>query len=56
MPKELYGDNLMLLGFMREVHALCGKLEDIASASVLESCIDETEGRIWFPYETTCST
>jgi starvation-inducible DNA-binding protein len=52
MLTELHNDNHLLLGFMREIHALCDGHEDIASASVLENWIDETEGRIWFLYET----
>jgi starvation-inducible DNA-binding protein len=46
MLTELCSDNLLLVGFMREVHALCGRYDDIASASILENWIDETEGRI----------
>jgi len=38
---------------MREAHAVCDANEDIASASVLENWIDETERRIWFLYEVT---
>jgi starvation-inducible DNA-binding protein len=52
MLTELYSDNLLLLGFMREIHALCERHEDIASAGVLENWIDETEGRVWFLHET----
>jgi starvation-inducible DNA-binding protein len=53
MLTELYDDNLRLLGFMRGTHALCDRHEDVASASVLENWIDETERRIWFLYEAT---
>ncbi|KGT80343.1 DNA-binding protein [Bradyrhizobium japonicum] len=53
MLAELRIDNLQLLGFMREIHALCDKREDVASASVLENWIDETERRVWFLYEST---
>jgi starvation-inducible DNA-binding protein len=53
MLTELYGDNLRLLGFMRGAHALCDRHEDVASASVLENWIDETEQRVWFLYEAT---
>ena len=45
MLMELYRDNLRLLGFMREAHALCDENEDVASASILENWIDETERR-----------
>lgn len=50
---ELHSDNLQLLGFMREAHALCDRNEDVASESVLENWIDETERRVWFLNEAT---
>jgi starvation-inducible DNA-binding protein len=53
MLTDLYHDNLRLRGFMREAHALCDANDDVASASVLENWIDETERRIWFLYEMT---
>lgn len=51
MLTELYHDNRRLRGFMREAHAVCVENEDVASASILENWIDETERRIWFLYE-----
>ena len=51
MLAELYNDNVRLHGFMREAHVVCEGNEDVASASVLENWIDETERRIWFLYE-----
>ena len=51
MLAELYNDNVRLRGFMREAHIVCERNGDIASASVLENWIDETERRIWFLYE-----
>jgi starvation-inducible DNA-binding protein len=53
MLTELYHDNLRLQGFMREGHGVCGENNDVASASILENCIDETERRIWFLKEVT---
>ncbi|WP_445221485.1 Dps family protein [Bradyrhizobium sp. Pa8] len=53
MLEEVRADNLRLLAFMREAHALCDRHEDVASASVLENRIDETEQRLWFLYEAT---
>ena len=53
MLTELYHDNIRLRGFMREAYVVCDANEDIASASVLENWIDETERRIWFLYEVT---
>ena len=53
MLTELYHDNLRLRGFMREAHVVCNTNHDVASASVLENWIDETERRIWFLYEVS---
>jgi starvation-inducible DNA-binding protein len=53
MLAELRGDNLQVIGFMRETHALCDERGDVATASVLENWIDETERRVWFLYEAT---
>ena len=53
MLVELLGDNKHLAKQLREVHALCDKHEDIASASLLENWIDETERRTWFLFESS---
>jgi starvation-inducible DNA-binding protein len=34
------------------VHTLCDEHRDIASASLIEGWIDETERRTWFLFET----
>ncbi|WP_249141318.1 Dps family protein [Bradyrhizobium liaoningense] len=52
MLTELRSDNLQLLGFMRAAHQLCDERRDVATASVLENWIDETERRVWFLHET----
>jgi starvation-inducible DNA-binding protein len=52
MLAELRDDNLRLVKFMRETHSLCDDHGDVASASLLENWIDETERRVWFLYET----
>jgi len=52
MLAELRDDNLRLVEFMRETHSLCDDRGDVASASLLENWIDETERRVWFLYET----
>jgi len=54
MLSELYNDNVRLRSFMREAHVVREGNEDIASASVLENWIDESEPRIWFLYEVMC--
>jgi starvation-inducible DNA-binding protein len=48
---ELREDNRMLLASMREAHDLCDEDSDVATASLLEVWIDETERRIWFLFE-----
>jgi starvation-inducible DNA-binding protein len=53
MLAELRSDNLQVIGFVRETHSLCDECSDVATASVLENWIDETERRIWFLYEAT---
>jgi starvation-inducible DNA-binding protein len=53
MLAELRDDNLRLVEFMRETHSLCDEHGDVATASLLENWIDETERRVWFLYETT---
>jgi starvation-inducible DNA-binding protein len=48
MLAELRDDNASLTSHMREAHEICEKHRDIASASLLETWIDETERRVWF--------
>ena len=51
MLAELRDDNKQLVARMREAHGLCDEHGDIASASLLETWIDEAERRVWFLYE-----
>jgi starvation-inducible DNA-binding protein len=51
MIAELRDDNAMLTQNMREVHSLCDEAGDVATASLLENWIDETEKRTWFLFE-----
>ncbi len=53
MLAELRDDNKQLTASMREVHSICDKHGDVASASLLEVWIDETERRTWFLFEST---
>ena len=53
MLAELRDDNLELAKRMREVHSMCDEYGDVATASLLEVWIDETERRHWFLFETT---
>jgi starvation-inducible DNA-binding protein len=48
---ELRDDNATLTRNMREIHSLCDEAGDIATASLLENWIDETEKRTWFLFE-----
>src|ERR1700751_466921 len=48
MLAELREDNGAMLARMREAHDLCDEEKDVATASLLENWIDETERRIWF--------
>jgi starvation-inducible DNA-binding protein len=48
MLSELCEDNKQLTALLRETHALCDELGDVATASLLENWIDEAEGRVWF--------
>lgn len=48
MLQELRADNLQLLRFLRATHDVCQRYEDLASASLIEDWIDQTERRTWF--------
>ena len=52
MLKHLMDDNKLLESEMRAAHKICAEYNDVATTSVLEVYIDETERRIWFLYET----
>ena len=56
MLAELRDDNKNFASRLREVHEICEKHDDIATASLLEVWIDETERRTWFLFETTRRT
>lgn len=56
MLAELRDDNKQLAAHMRETHGLCDEHGDVASASLLETWIDEAERRTWFLFEATRST
>ena len=56
MLSELRDDNKTLVSIMREVHGLCDSRGDVATASLLEVWIDETERRTWFLFEVTRSS
>ncbi|TLZ50431.1 MAG: DNA starvation/stationary phase protection protein [Gammaproteobacteria bacterium] len=51
MLAELRDDNKALAARLREAHNVCEEHRDIATASLIEVWIDETERRTWFLYE-----
>jgi starvation-inducible DNA-binding protein len=53
MLAELAEDNRQLVGELRSLHATCDEHNDVATASLLEVWIDETERRVWFLFEAT---
>ncbi|HEY0179825.1 MAG TPA: DNA starvation/stationary phase protection protein [Dokdonella sp.] len=53
MLAELREDNQTLAARLREIHDVCDEHRDIASASLIENWIDETERRTWFLYEAS---
>jgi len=48
MLAELCADNQRLARFLRSAHELCERHNDIATASLIETWIDQTERRTWF--------
>lgn len=53
MLAELREDNKQMLTSLREVHDLCDEHGDVATASLIENWIDETERRVWFLFEAS---
>src|SRR3978361_2044253 len=51
MLAELREDNKTLAARLREAHDLCDEHRDLATASLIENWIDETERRTWFLFE-----
>jgi len=52
MLSELMLDNQHLTRYLRATHEVCGSRNDVATASLIETWIDETERRTWFLSET----
>ena len=53
MLAELREDNEMLTTRLREAHNVCEEHRDVATASLIEVWIDETERRTWFLFEAS---
>lgn len=53
MLAELAEDNKALTARLRQAHNVCDKHRDVATTSLIEVWIDETERRTWFLFEAT---
>ncbi len=53
MLAELREDNKRLTSLLRQVHGVCDEYGDVATGSLIENWIDETERRTWFLFEST---
>jgi starvation-inducible DNA-binding protein len=53
MLAELGEDNKTMVARLREAHNVCEEHRDVATTSLIEVWIDETERRTWFLFEAT---
>jgi starvation-inducible DNA-binding protein len=53
MLAELRDDNKQLTSILRQTHNVCEEHGDVATTSLIEVWIDETERRTWFLFEAT---
>jgi starvation-inducible DNA-binding protein len=53
MLGELREDNGTLVSRLRDAHDICDEPRDVATASLIETWIDESERRKWFLYEAS---
>ncbi len=53
MLAELRDDNKTLAASLREAHEVCAEHRDIATTSLIETWIDQTERRTWFLFEAS---
>ena len=51
MLLELRFDNQQLTGYLRAAHQICSQHNDVATTSLIEVWIDQTERRHWFLQE-----
>ena len=51
MLAELRDDNKDLVAHLRALHDVCDEHNDVATTSLIEVWIDETERRLWFLFE-----
>jgi len=52
MLAELRSDSQQLTAYLRATHEVCEEHKDVATASLIENWIDQTERRTWFLAET----
>lgn len=55
MLVELADDNQRLTTYFRSAHAVCDQYNDVATASLIENWIDQTERRTWFLFQASGS-
>jgi starvation-inducible DNA-binding protein len=53
MLSELHEDEKRLVQILRAIHTLCDEAEDLATASLVENWIDQSQRRSWFLFEST---
>jgi starvation-inducible DNA-binding protein len=52
MLEQLMNDNKDYAAYIHKAHKICEEQSDVATCSILEIFLDETERRIWFLFET----
>src|SRR5271163_1371616 len=52
MIAELAADNQQLTRYLRSAHEICDRHGDVATASLIETWIDQAERRTWFLFES----
>jgi starvation-inducible DNA-binding protein len=52
MMRRLMEDHAQYAKMIRSAHEVCERCNDVATASLLETVLDETERRKWFLFET----
>ena len=53
MLSELREDERAIALSIRTIHTLCDDAGDVATASILENWIDQSQRRVWFLFEST---
>jgi starvation-inducible DNA-binding protein len=53
MLSELHEDERRLVHILRAIHTLCDEARDLATASLVENWIDQSQRRSWFLFEST---